>query len=249
MYYQSVMAQATERRPAPHGPQARRQREIEQLRHKILDAAEEILVKEGYDNLSMRHLANAIEYAASTIYSYFPDKRAILSAVIERTSGALTDALDRAAATPGPLTRLRMLGRAYVEFALEYPRHYEVLFLLRGQAVPRIESPAFTAAIGFFRQAVDEGVRKGVFRRCDPDETAQAFWAACHGLVGLLLTHSDHFDFAPPARLLESLLTLQIEGLRPQAFGLTAAVRPVEARPEAEAEPANQPAEPALPSV
>ncbi|MCC7492230.1 MAG: TetR/AcrR family transcriptional regulator [Fimbriimonadaceae bacterium] len=193
------------------------------------------MIREGYDHLSMRRLADAVEYAASTLYGYFPDKKAILCAVLERTTGALLDALGQAAATPGPLTRLRMLGRAYIEFALQYPRHYEVLFLLRGQNVPVIETPAFTAAVTYFREAVEEGVKRGIFRRVDAEETAQAFWAACHGLCALLLTHGDRYVFQPPARLLENLLTLQLEGLRPQAFGITANVHPVREASPAEA--------------
>ena len=144
MYYRSVMEPPARHRAEERGPSARRQREIEALRHQILDAAETILIEEGYDHLSMRRLAEAIEYAPSTLYGYFPDKKAILQAVIDRTTGYLLEALDRAATTPGPLTRLRMLGRAYVEFALEYPKHYEVLFLRRGPTVPLIVSPAFT---------------------------------------------------------------------------------------------------------
>ncbi len=219
MFYPSAQTSTTAEQQAERGPQARRQREIEALRERILDAAEELLIAEGYANLSMRRLAEVIEYAPSTIYGYFSDKKAILSAVIERTTGHLLDALEDADSTPGPLTRLRMLGRAYVEFALRYPRHYEVLFQLRNPTVPVIETAAFTAAIERFEAAVAEGVRKGLFRRCAVQATAQAFWAACHGVVSLLLTHRERYDFVDPEALLEAMLTLQIEGLRPQAFG------------------------------
>jgi AcrR family transcriptional regulator len=241
MFYQRVLSQVelpARRGPAgrdeiDRGPQARRLREIENLRQRILDSAETILVEEGYESLSMRRLADAIEYAPSTIYGYFRDKKAIVSAVLERTTQQLLDALENAASTPGPLTRLRMLGRAYVEFAFRFPRQYEVLFVLRGSAVPVIDTPAFGAAVEKFKEAVADGVKAGNFRRCNPDEVAQAFWAACHGLVSLLLTQADRFEFIERERLLESLLTLQIEGLRPQAFGLAASRSPAE--PPAEA--------------
>jgi AcrR family transcriptional regulator len=207
------------------GPQARRLREIETLRQRILDSAETILVEEGYDSLSMRRLAEAIEYAPSTIYGYFKDKKAIVAAVLERTTKQLLDALTRASATPGPLTRLRMLGRAYVEFAFQYPRQYEVLFVLRGPDVPVLDTPLFGAAVESFREAVADGVKAGNFRRCNPDEVAQSFWAGCHGLVSLLLTQSDRYAFVESDRLLEAMLTLQIEGLRPTAFGIAGGAR------------------------
>ena len=234
MFYPMQNLPAAEHGP-DRGPQARRQREIEALRERILDAAEEILISDGYANLSMRRLADAIEYAPSTIYGYFSDKKAILAAVIERTTGNLLDALEDADATPGPLTRLRMLGRAYVEFALRFPRHYEVLFQLRNPTVPVIETEAFTAAIDRFEAAVAEGVRKGIFRRCAVQATAQAFWASCHGVVSLLLTHQDRYDFVDAEALLEAMLTLQIEGLRPQAFGFAGQAPRREAEPAADA--------------
>ncbi|MBI5834372.1 MAG: TetR/AcrR family transcriptional regulator [Armatimonadetes bacterium] len=231
MFYHRVISQVESlrrREEADRGPQARRLREIESLRQRILDAAETILVEDGYESLSMRRLADAIEYAPSTIYGYFRDKKAIVSAVLDRTTTQLLDALEQAALTPGPLTRLRMLGRAYVEFAFKYPRQYEVLFVLRGANVPVIDTPAFGAAVAKFREAIGDGVRANAFRRCNPDETAQAFWAACHGLVSLILTQSDRFDFVEPDRLLEAMLTLQIEGLRPATFGLSSAPKPAE---------------------
>lgn len=234
MVYQQVVNGTGESRTGSYerGPQARRAREIEVLRHRILDAAETILIDEGYENLSMRRLAEAIEYAPSTIYGYFRDKKAILAAVMERTTGLLLEALERAATTPGPLTRLRMLARAYVEFALGHPRHYEVLFLLRGPTVPLIETAAFGAAVAHFREAIADGVRSGAFRRVNVEETAQAVWAACHGIVALLLTHGRRFAFAEPDKLLEATVTLLLEGVRPQAFGISPPPVPREAPPE-----------------
>jgi hypothetical protein len=136
-----------------------------------------------------------------------------------------------------------MLGRAYIEFGLHFPRHYEVLFMLRGRTIPVVETPAFEAAASHFRQAVADGVKTGAFRRCNPDETAQAFWAACHGLVCLLLTHADRYDFVPAEKLLEGALTLQLEGLRPQSFGFSA-------RPATPAEPTrNGDSEPVAPEA
>lgn len=246
MFYRSVISKVEP--GEERGPRARRQREVESLRHLILDAAEEILTREGCEALSIRRLAEAVEYAPSTIYGYFDDKKAILTAVVERTTGAFLEALSAAAATPGPLTRLRMLGRAYVEFALHYPRHYEVLFLQRGGITPEVETPAFTAAIEHFREALDEGVKKGVFRRLNAEETAQAFWAACHGLIGLLLTHGERYPFAEPERLVEALLTMQLEGLRPQAFGLAAPALPRVVSEPVE-EPESPPAAPPAPPV
>ncbi|MBI2299984.1 MAG: TetR/AcrR family transcriptional regulator [Armatimonadetes bacterium] len=234
MFYRQPAPQ-TARPSAVPRPSPRREREIEELRGRILDVAEEILVTEGYPALSMRRIAKAVEYAPSTLYSYYHGKPEILQAVLDRTTRLLMEALDEADRTPGPLTRLRMLGRAYLEFGLRHPRQYEVLFLLRGPTVPTIETPAFAAAVERFERAVSEGVQEGVVRRVQPAEVAQAFWACCHGLLALLLTHGQRHAFGEPALLVEATLTMAVEGLRPQAFGRTAPAREPRRNPAAAA--------------
>jgi len=67
------------------GSKQRREREKEALRQDILDAARELFVEEGYDNVSMRRVAEKIEYSPTTIYLYFEDKASLLYAICEET--------------------------------------------------------------------------------------------------------------------------------------------------------------------
>lgn len=64
------------------GPQSRREREIQEMKTAILEAATEIILKEGYEKLSMRKLANAIEYTPTTIYTYYRDKAQIVADIL-----------------------------------------------------------------------------------------------------------------------------------------------------------------------
>jgi AcrR family transcriptional regulator len=68
------------------GVQERRARQKEGVREEILDAARTLFVKEGYEHVSMRKIAEKVEYAPGTIYLYFRDKAEILDRICEETS-------------------------------------------------------------------------------------------------------------------------------------------------------------------
>src|SRR5215207_10274035 len=101
----------------------RKERHRQDLTDKILTAARELLLSQGVEGLSMRNLAAKVGYSATAIYSYFADKNAVLRALLDADCVALRRALDVAAAEPDPLDRLRMIGRAYVEFGFRNPGH------------------------------------------------------------------------------------------------------------------------------
>ncbi|HAZ62939.1 MAG TPA: hypothetical protein DCZ72_04930 [Armatimonadetes bacterium] len=204
------------------GPHARRRREIELLRARILDAAETLLVAGGWEQLSMRRLAETIEYAPSTLYGYFRDKQAILHAVLERCSTLLADCLDQAVArldpaAADPAARLYALGQAYLSFAHRHPRRYELLFNPRLAAISLAENPAFTVAVERFAEALAAGSAAGQFRLGAADEQARGFWAACHGLASLLLAPGAQAILGDDSRLIEATLDLQLDGLRAAA--------------------------------
>jgi len=67
------------------GVQERRAREKKELRQEILDAARDLFVREGFENVSMRKIAEKIEYSPTTIYLYFQDKADLLDCICEET--------------------------------------------------------------------------------------------------------------------------------------------------------------------
>src|SRR5215208_8327196 len=109
------------------GPQHRRAREKEALRQDILDAARELFVKEGYENVSMRRIAEKIEYSPTTIYLYFEDKTALFFAICEETFARLSRQLAAIAVEcTDPVERLYRGCRSYVDFGLKHPNHYKL---------------------------------------------------------------------------------------------------------------------------
>src|SRR5436190_5979190 len=99
------------------GVQERRAREKQELREEILDAARQLFIHEGFENVSMRKIADKIEYSPTTIYLYFQDKADLLDCVCEQTLSRLNDTLDQIRQRlSDPYERLRAGLRAYIDF-------------------------------------------------------------------------------------------------------------------------------------
>ena len=112
------------------GTKERRKREKENLRQEILDAARQLFLKNGYDNVSMRLIAEKIEYSPTTIYLYFKDKAELFRSICEETFGKLERELAAINSTDSdPVDCLRKGGEAYIRFGLRYPYHYQLVFL------------------------------------------------------------------------------------------------------------------------
>src|SRR5882724_4499666 len=109
--------------------QERRAREKANIREEILEAARALFVKEGYEHVSMRKIAEKIEYAPGTIYLYFRDKAEILERLCEETFSKLEQRMQAINADPSdPLEGLRRGLRTYVQFGIDNPHHYIVSF-------------------------------------------------------------------------------------------------------------------------
>ena len=161
------------------------------LRRAILDQARHLLVSEGYDRLSMRKIAGAVGCSATSIYLHFDNKDALTHALIDEGVGMLADALD--AADPGGRgpARLNALGHAYVQFGLDNPEYYEVMFQLHPERMARYPAENYRRArrnVERFAGVLAEGEAEGSRGpHPTPDVAAHVLWTAMHGLVSLLL--------------------------------------------------------------
>ena len=162
------------------------------LRRQILDTARHLLVREGYQNLSMRKIADAIGYSATSIYLYFDSKDALLHALIHEGMMRLHEKLDRTATqhADDPVGRLQALCRCFINFGLENPEYYEIMFQLRPERMERYPPEKYRQArsnLDFFGRALEKGEEEGIFEIEDAKVTASTIWASLHGTVSLLL--------------------------------------------------------------
>ncbi|HKP87505.1 MAG TPA: TetR/AcrR family transcriptional regulator [Blastocatellia bacterium] len=201
------------------GPKQRREREKETLRQEILDAARELFVKEGYENVSMRRIAEKIEYSPTTIYLYFEDKASLLFAICDETFAKLAKRMETIVkGQDDPVEALKRGCRAYVEFGLKYPNHYRVTFINHPQihlgADHYLRDGSMgMKAYGFLRAGVEQCIKQKRFRESDVDTVTQMMWAGGHGLTSLLITKPD-FPWVNRGQLIDILIDTLVEGLK-----------------------------------
>jgi AcrR family transcriptional regulator len=179
------------------GVAERRQREKDELRQRILDAATELFVQEGFDNVSIRKIADKIEYSPTTIYLHFKDKAELIDNICGHVFESLAQALEEIESLDLPPTEaMRRSIHRYIEFGLAHPNHYIVLFclpksddfnqMLRDQKL-REQDPGM-ACFGKLSAGVAKGMESGEFRLADLETTSQSMFMMMHGVTAALIT-------------------------------------------------------------
>jgi AcrR family transcriptional regulator len=201
------------------GVQERRAREKQELRQEILAAARDLFINEGFENVSMRKIAEKIEYSPTTIYLYFQDKADLLDCICEET---LLRLHERMAAIrdeyPAPIDRMHHGLRAYIKFGLEYPSDYRVAFMMEFKEFAESGRNMRCQAMGNvvfdnFRKDIIEGIRTGVFAPRDAEAVSQAIWAAIHGMTSLLIVRCN-FPWVEQNLLIDTLIDTLLEGFK-----------------------------------
>jgi AcrR family transcriptional regulator len=206
------------------GVKERREREKLEIRDKILDAARELFITEGYEGVSMRKVAEMIEYSPTAIYLHFADKEELFRELCHEDFGRLASQFNALAAIEDPVERLRAVGRAYFEFGMQYPNHYKMMFMTEPpcEVAPDDRDKATMGnpevdAYAFLKQIVQEAIDRGAFREGldDAELISQTFWAGIHGVVALhIAKKSDYWvDWRPVQHRAELMLDTTIRGM------------------------------------
>ena len=175
---------------------ARREKEVEQVRQAILEGALEIIVKEGFDSLTMRKLAKRIGMTAPNIYNYFSGKDALYISIVIKGFEMLHAVLAEAYSSANDsIVRARAMIEAYIRFGMEKPRYYDIMFTR--------PTPKYNDYIGTPHEALSEieyrismeiadlalRATEAVLGRSDDTERTQMrviqFWSLLHGMVTL----------------------------------------------------------------
>lgn len=180
------------------GVKERREREREEIRQLIIDAARRLFVEHGYDAVSMRKIADAIEYSPAAVYVHFKDKSELVREMCFLDFARMDDETLRLAGIPDPVERIRQIGHAYVRFGLENPHHYKLMFMtplpvkLEEAEKPDIQDPS-KSGYGLLKLAVRQALEAGRFRSeyADADLTAQMLWSGVHGVTSLVIAMKD----------------------------------------------------------
>ena len=194
------------------GTVERRARHKESLRQEILSAAGEILIEEGLNQLSMRRIAERIEYTPTTIYLYFKDKGDLLFHLCEEVFGRVAEAMESAGSgIKDPVACVRAMMRSYIDFGLSQPDRYRIAFMT--DVASGVDPTRFTeegarghTAFELLRRRVGDAIGEGRSIQ-EAEATTQTVWALSHGIVSLLINYPV-YPWAERETLIEKTMNL-----------------------------------------
>ncbi len=224
------------------GIKERQERDREAVRRAILDAARDLFVAEGYQNVSIRKIAERIEYSPAAIYSYFPSKDDIFFALAEEgfrlLGGPRTPDHAVALRALPPIARLRAIFWHFYEFSREHPQYFALMFIDR--SVPRITREYERFAFAHEMKArvaaeIAECIDAGALPRgSDPLAVMRTISA---GLIGVATLHLSE-RLAPgedPDKVAANVVDVALAGLAsgPPLAPIAGSECPLEPQPEA----------------
>ncbi len=166
---------------------ARKQREKEDMRSLILDAARKIFLEKGYYQASMRNIAEEIEYSAGTIYLYFKDKDEIFHALHEEGFRRMLEKMQPLEHVPDPFERLKAMGRVYLEFAKNNKDFYDLMFIMQAP-IKHEDKEGWQMGhrtLEYLQNVLRECQANGHFKNLDIEYLSFTIWSTMHGMCAL----------------------------------------------------------------
>jgi AcrR family transcriptional regulator len=184
------------------GTVERRERERSELRRRILDAARELFATHGYEAVSMRKIAEAIEYSPTAIYVHFKDKAELMRELCHQDFGRMAEGNRAVFEIGDPVERIRELGYHYIRFAVSHPNHFRLMFMTKPTPDMVMDEEEMKEAghgdpnqdgYALLKLCVEQAIAQGRIRPevADADTVTQLFWAGVHGVASLHIVRPD----------------------------------------------------------
>ena len=180
----------------------RKEKQKQEIRKAILDASMKLFMEQGFENVSMRKIADLIEYSPTTVYLYFKDKNEILFELHELGFQKMAEYTTDLWSIKNPLVRLAKMGEYYLQFGLENPAFYELMFILKApmesleNLTTNCEWRSGDQALGRLKETIQECMDKNLVEKGDVHAISMAIWSMVHGMVSLAIR--DRFDKLVP---------------------------------------------------
>jgi TetR/AcrR family transcriptional regulator len=176
---------------------ARREREKEERRQSILQAARAVFFENGFHRATVDDVAERAEVSKGTVYLYFESKETILAFLLLEGLDELVETLAAAYAATQPLAateRVRRLSQAYLTFFEKEPEYFRLLMATdRGRfqdsVTPGVYEQVLAASLDgldWAAKAIQQGVDEGMFRCCSARQAASILWATMNGVLELM---------------------------------------------------------------
>ncbi|MDR1664749.1 MAG: TetR/AcrR family transcriptional regulator [Clostridiales bacterium] len=196
----------------------RQQQHAEELRSRILAIAQQIILEEGLDAVSIRRLATELDYSVPVIYYHFRDKSELLSCAIREGYRNILNSVKQPEPGLPPDEDLRVSFKYFIESAMLVPRAYKS-FILNVSSELLAESSVIgdggeeqSPTLAKIISTLEAGIKVGLFAPCDVKLTAKACWSAMFGLFFRLIVEPD-IPVAERDMLIQRHLDIMLKGI------------------------------------
>lgn len=170
------------------GVSERRIRERLDTRQSILATARELFLLKGFEATTIRNIAEKIEYSPSTIYQHFKDKNEIFYTIHSEAFAELVRYLNASEMHKNPMDQLIALGQIYIQFALENPELYDLMFIMEAPIdfLDYLEDANWTEgkmAFDYLKSVIANCIQQGLIKETDLESLSYLIWSTVHGLV------------------------------------------------------------------
>ncbi len=194
----------------------RRQRQKGGVRASILDAAWNLVETEGWQQLSIRKIADAIEYSVPVIYDHFENKEAILLEFTKRGFQLLNDDILKASDKfTQPEAKIEAIAYAYWDFAFRNKEYYQLMY---GLGMPGCETVNQIGELKTFTQLVMEPINSLIEKSANKEADAflklHTFWSMLHGLISINMMSKENTREKMNALVLKDFIKGFIYGIK-----------------------------------
>jgi len=194
----------------------RRLRQKEEVRSGILATAWQLVIKDGWQSLSIRKIADAIEYSSPVIYDHFDNKEAILAEFAKEGFRLLSKKIQQAKAkSADPAAQLKAMANAYWHFAVRNKAHFQLMY---GQGMPGCEIEKCFPGRSDFRNLIMEPITAIISKsenpRVNPCLKYYTFWSILHGLIAIKNMRNPNVTVEVNKMVLDDAITGFIKNLQ-----------------------------------
>lgn len=186
---------------------SRREREIQELRNKIIQQSWIIIQNEGLQALSIRKIADAIEYSVPVIYRHFENKEAILAYFSKEGYTLLSEKIAYAIQNyKNEKGKISAIAKAYWEFAVDNNHHYKIMF---GLGIPPCETICSTNEMkltsNYMLSAIVETLEQANNKSADKHLKLRTFWSMLHGFIAIEILSNNIITKQVPPTVLDAV--------------------------------------------
>jgi len=181
---------------------------------KILSTAQRLFTRQGYTATSVRQVAEAAGIGKATIYHHFPDKQAILTALLQRNIGRMEAALRLVRAEAEPRRRIQVAAEASIDFLIESA---DIMQITRRE-LPGGREQMLGGYARFFKEymalledAIERGIEQGIFRPVNPTDAARALMTMIQGTFAMAYLVNERSQ--TPRQAAAALLDVYFKGV------------------------------------